>query len=367
MITAAFILLVCLLVLRTARGAAEVPSLAGRVIEIEVFGHARLSISVSDFMNAGFTPGDTVSVRAGIYAGDMPFFDGYYAEKGECMVRALPGEDRIAVCVNYGRFAETAGIDIGDQVVLTLKEKAGARVRQEINSLVYSDRREDYGSDECFGNFRPVAMGKIGKGRLYRSASPINNEHGRSACVNTLVQAAEIRTILNMGDTYLEILAHSVGKDFDSAYYLELFRNGSVLAMGMPIDYTSDEFIRKMVSGLTFLAEREPPYLLHCNEGKDRTGFIAMVLEALMGSDRSGIEKDYLLSYENYYHLNPEKEKEKTRMILERNVREMLRTVAGTGKGTLPEQPELAAAAENYLLKSGMDRGTLNLLRNKLL
>ena len=58
----------------------------------------------------------------------MPFFNGYYVEKGEFLLRAYPGQEHIAVCINYGNFSEVAGVEPGDSVKIILKEAAGALV-----------------------------------------------------------------------------------------------------------------------------------------------------------------------------------------------------------------------------------------------
>lgn len=42
-----------------------------------------------------------------------PQLNGYYVDRGEYMVRAFPGHTNIAVCINYEKFAETAGIGGG--------------------------------------------------------------------------------------------------------------------------------------------------------------------------------------------------------------------------------------------------------------
>lgn len=58
-----------------------------------------------------------------------------------------------------------------------------------------------------------------------------------------------------------------------------------------------------------FLSEGETPYLVHCLEGKDRTRFAIMVLEALMGWNATQITDDYMQTYANYYGIEPGTEK----------------------------------------------------------
>ncbi|MBR5232187.1 MAG: tyrosine-protein phosphatase [Clostridia bacterium] len=359
------LLLCCMMALSFA--CAEAPaSVTGKVTEIEKYGHALLDVKIADFLAAGFTLGDVVTVTAGTYNDDMPFFDGYYVDKGAYMVRAYPGHEYIAVCINYGKFAETAGIGVGDSVTITLKEKAGALDVQVMNSLVYTDDRADYATDEVFANFRMVTAGQIGEGKLYRSASPINNEHKRAAVSNALAETAKIKTVMNLADTDDEIAAYVAAEDFNSAYYKSLYDNGSVIVLSMSIDYSSDDFAAGIIKGLNFLAGKEAPYLLHCTEGKDRAGFTSMLLSALMGATQEEIVADYMLSYVNYYGIDPVAEADKYNMIAEKNVMDMLRTVCGAKKGAALNDADIAAAAEKYLTDHGMTADAIAALKANL-
>ena len=345
---------------------ADNPAVTGKVTEIEKYGHARLDVTIEAFTAAGFELGDIVTVKAGMFEGDMPYFNGYYVDNGEYMVRAFPGHETIAICINYGKFAETAGIGVGDEVTITLKEKAGALTMQQVYSLVYTDDPADYDSDEAFANFRPITVGGIGEGKLYRSASPVNDEHSRSAVANRLIEQAGVKAVMNMADTEEEVAGFAVEEGFDSAYYMELVQSGHVIALGMPVNFASDEFAEYIVKGLTFLSSQDTPYLIHCTEGKDRAGFGSMIVEMLMGASEEEIVADYLVSYLNYYHLDKDADAEKLEMIAEKNVREMIRAVAGLEKGANLIDTDLAANAEYYLIVHGMDVVALETLKEKL-
>ena len=353
-----FALLICLAMLCAVLSVqAEEITVSGKVIEIEKYGHALLDITIEDFTAAGFELGDVIHVTAGTFSGDLPYYNGYYVEKGDPMVRAYPGHTNIAVCINYGKFNEVAGIDVGDTVTLSLKEKAGMLTVQEINNLVYSNERADYASDEIFANFRPVVMGNIAEGKLYRAASPIENQNGRAGFVSTLMEAAGVKAVINMANTEEELAACFAAEDFASPYYKGLCDAGNVIALGMPVNYSSDEFADGIVKGLVFLAEHEGPYLVHCTEGKDRAGFMAMVLEALGGASCEEMVADYMLSYVNYYGIEPGSDKYE--MIAEKNIMDMIRTVAGLEKGASLEGIDLKAAAEAYLAAHGMSAETI--------
>jgi protein tyrosine/serine phosphatase len=69
------------------------------------------------------------------------------------------------------------------------------------------------------------------------------------------------------------------------------------------------KFSEKINEGLLFMIEHEPPYLIHCEVGIDRTGFLSVVLESFMGTKFGDIVKDYMLSFldDREYCLNDHK------------------------------------------------------------
>ena len=337
---------------------AEAAEISGKVIEIDEYGVAQTDITNEDFYNAGFDLGDVVTLTAGSFTGDMPCFNGYYADRGSCMLRVNP-YTHISVCVNYGNFAEMAGLGVGDAVTIMLKEKGGALQIQEINNLVYSDDRADSVSDVAFANFRPVVAGK-----LYRSASPVDNRIHRAQYADILIQEAGVRTVVNLSNTEEEIVACMAAEDFASPYYKSLYESGQVIALGLGIDFAFEDFAKGIVKGFSFLAERDTPYLVHCLEGKDRAGFAAMVLEALMGWSEAQIVADYMQSYFNYYGIEPGTDKYD--LIVEKDIKEMLRIMTGLEAGTSLVETDLQASAKDFLLSNGMAEETLKRLEAKL-
>ena len=348
-----------LLILCAVPVTAEAVAISGKVVRINEYGHAKLDITEADFTGAGFALGDIVTVTGGSYTGDMPVFNGYYTDRGGFLLRIDPNDGDIGLCINYGNFSEAAGVVAGDDVTITLKEKCGALATQEVNALVYSDERADFASDVVFANFRPVVEGK-----LYRSASPINNKTNRAHYVDDLIRQAGVQAVMNMSDTPEDVAAYIAAEDFASPYYRDLFEAGKVSAQKMPTDFSAENFASGIVAGFSFLAEQTPPYLVHCLEGKDRTGFAIMMLEALMGWGEAQIVTDYMLTYDNYYGIVPGTAKYD--LIVEKNIREMLCYVAGLEIGASLAETDLKAAAEAYLLDHGMAKEALENLEAKL-
>ena len=91
-----------------------------------------------------------------------------------------------------------------------------------------------------------------------------------------------------------------------------------------------------------------------------------MIIEALAGASLDEIVSDYMLSYVNYYHIDPEAEKAKYDMIADKNIMEMLYTVTGLEKGASLEGADLAAAAEAWLTAHGMTAEAIEALKAHL-
>lgn len=336
------------------------------VIEIEKYGHAVLDLTAAEFAKNGYELGDIVCVRFGSYEVAMPFYDGYYTNPGDVMLRGLSPEDNIAVCINYGDFSDETGIAPGDDLEISLIEKAGMLAYQELCALQYSDDRADYSDDAAFANFRAVTAGRIGDGKLYRSASPINNERGRADYANAFIADAKVATVLNLADSTEDIEEYCAAEDCGSGYYRALYENGKVMALDLTANFFSDQFAAAVVDGLCFLSQNEPPYSIHCTEGKDRAGFTAMLLEALMGADLQAIIDDYMLSFYNYYGIDKETEPERYEAVLTNNLMAMLLHVTGAESAEMLEQMDLEAAVTDYLLANGMPNEDLLILKEKL-
>lgn len=363
--TIAIFLAAMLLGFSAAAALGETPAISAEASEIDKYGHVRLALSPEQLEEAGFALGDVVTVTVHGYTADMPYLNGYYVDAGEMLLLAYPGRDYVTVCINYGRFADAAGVSVGDRVAIAMREKAGALALQEISELVYTDDIADYGGDEAvFANFRAIEMGGIGPGKLYRSASPVLNGHGRAVHADRLIQEAGVRTVMNMADSAEEIALAIGGPGFASQYYASLFAEGNVTALSLPIDFNSDAFGEGVARGLTFLAHGEAPFLVHCREGKDRAGFASMVIEMLAGAPAEDITRDYMLSYVNYYGL--EEGSEKYGSIREKNILEMMRSVCGLEKDAPLEGADLALGARTYLMEHGMEEEDIDLLLEKL-
>ncbi len=277
--------------------------LTGTIIEVSRYGNTYLDLMSSDFLDE-FALGDIVAIEVGgnsIYA---PVVTSYSdVDNGNPLVK-VNGE-YVEVALSYADFATTYSVGIGSQMCITLAEEAGYLTEFEIRHLERTDNRSDYASDEVFANFRALKGGNLKENLIYRSCNPALDDI-RAPYADELAEAAGIKKVINLADTE-ETIRETINQ---YSYYAELYSSGSVILLGMGVDFRTDDFKAKLKEGIEFiLSAPDAPVLVHCNEGKDRAGMVSALLEALAGATMDEIIEDYMKSYENYYGVEKGSEK----------------------------------------------------------
>ncbi len=371
-------------------GEEEKPGIEAYPIQHEQeFGGVYIEISIDDFNALGFTYGDSVDVTFsnGYELKDIPYYNGYYVAAGEPLLIAYPGYDYIKAAVNYGAdLWETAnlqlmpgarqepreslwltsGVQEHDTASVKLNEKGKYLDIQEARDIAYTDIRTDYPSDEVFANFRPINMGSLKENMVYRSASPCDNSHNRAEYVDQLCEKAEINTILNLSDNDVKIQSYMARHGFNCEYFRGLYEYGHVIPIALNMNYLADEFARKIAQGFTDISAFDGPYLIHCTEGKDRTGFVCMLVEMLAGASYEEIVADYMLTYDNYYQINEAEQPAKYKTIKEMNIDAMIGFVVNDPSVDY-KNASLAPYAEAYLRKAGMSQEALDAFKARIL
>ena len=360
----------------------EAKTLDSSVKDIQKYGNLVLSITKSDMDSIGAEYGDVFTVDLGDQVLEAPYCTSYSdVEIGDLVLRN--DGDGIILAINMGDFASSYGIatkvsnpdktyqwvfeegkkleDITLSLILT--GKGEYRDQYLIHQLSRTNEREDYSSDAVFANFREIVGGNLGSGALFRSSSPVNNEIGRAKYADELVSLNNIMSVMNLADSRETIEGYFKEEDFASPYYKTLYENGQVIALNMGVSFKTREFQNGLVEGLTFLSKNEGPYLIHCNEGKDRAGFTSALLSALMGLTYDEIASDYMTSYENYYHV--EKGTEQYEAVKRSNIDSMLSFIAGVETKDL-ENVDLSVKAEEFLVAIGMEKADIDTLKSKL-
>lgn len=338
------------------------------VEEDPMFGNVFADISEDEFNALGFSYGDSVNVTFsnGRTIEDIPYYTGYYTPAKAMLVVAYPGNDRILIAKNYGILWKEFALSPGDTARISLAEPGKYRDIQEVLGKRYANDREAYESDEEFANYRNVKTGRISDDTLYRSASPCDNKYNRASYTDDLIRKDKIRTILDLGDGKEDIEDLISRDDFASPYFRSLHEAGAVIPVNLTIDYTGDEFREKLCRGLRLMTDGEGPYLVNCLEGKDRTGFVLALLEALTGASYDEMLTDYMLSYENYFGLDRQSDPKAYEMIKTSHFDPMFRYMTGLDDVADATQARIELGAEEFLLGGGMTPFEVRLLKERL-
>jgi len=334
----------------------ESASVTAGIMKDEEFGGILIDIGIEEFNSHGFDFGDSVNVsfENGETINDIPYYSGYYTAIGELLLCGYPGSENVAVKRSYGddTWEEFTGPGI-DSVTVTLMEKGKYLDIEELYNLTYSDDRNDYESDSIFANFREIEGGKLRNKYFYRSASPCDNLHNRAKYANALSEENNIGFVINMSDSEEKYLSHREKEDFESFYYDSLYNDGKVCVLALTANYMSPEYTEKLSGAFLKMAEEGKPALIHCVEGKDRTGFACTLLLALADASAEEIVKDYMITYDNYYGITEEESPERYDAV-KKNVDDFLEFISHTEKGSDLNPGDIKKGAENYLRAGGL-------------
>jgi hypothetical protein len=353
--------------------AAESIQITTKIYEIAKHGNLILYMYGADLFNKGFEHGDVVEIAIGEKKWDVPLCTSYSdVDNGEAVLRATGETDGVVLAINMGDFATTAGIaqktaieedpgyrwdylmDSSVEITITMKQEGGYREEWIIRQLVRTNERTDYAhlSDEAFANFRVIATTGMGKNVLYRSSSPINPELGRNTYADKAAEKAGIITVVNLADP------SNAYEGTENTYYSTC----RVVYVNLGADFLSETTLKGLAEGMRFIIDNDGPYLIHCNEGKDRAGFVSALLECLMGATLDEVIDDYMLTYYNYYGV--EKGSEKYDAVVKNN---LIKVLNATFKVDDVYKSDLAAEAEEFLMEdAGLTADEVAALKGKL-
>jgi protein tyrosine/serine phosphatase len=192
----------------------------------------------------------------------------------------------------------------------------------------------------------------MGENKLYRSSSPINPGIGRSTYADKAARDAGIVTVINLAD------ASNTYESSENTYY----QTCQVVYLNLGMDFVSENSAASLARGMRFIIDGEAPYLLHCNEGKDRAGFVSALLECLMGATIDEVVEDYMETYVNYYGV--EKDSEKYKAVVNSNI---IQTLNAHFKVNDVYQADLVTEAEAFLMENlGLSADEVTALKEKL-
>lgn len=345
------------------------------------YGNLYCDCKAEALVEQGYTWGDLVSVKFLDQELVLPVVPTYsYVDSGRSaiiMTMSETGEPSgyLSFAINMGNFTGTYGIATKEtnadgnwwwtanegvtfplEISLTMYEQGGYMAEYLLHELSRTNDRADYAglSDEEFANFRAVTTTGMDKNVLYRSSSPINPEIGRNAYADAAIKSAGVLTIVNLADSAEGAASY---EGFSETYYAA--QNVKYLSLG--VDFQADDFKAGLAQGLRFMAANEGPYLVHCTEGKDRAGFTSALLECFMGAGFDEVVTDYMVTYYNYYGVEPGTEKYTA--IAESNIIKSLSQAFGVENLSAAD---LEAEATAYLKDIGLTDSEIDALRSNL-
>lgn len=343
------------------------------------FGGAYIDISIDGFNKLGFKFGDSLdlSFSNNVKYNDIGYYSGYYVPAGQELVVGYPGYDYVKFCINYGDDVYTMNKFDKDTKVTITVNKAGKYIDvEETLSITYSDDINEYDSKEQFANFRSIKAGNLKENLIYRGASPIDNRRNRASTVDNLLKENNIQYDIDLADVYalggfaafdqvpVDYTPSLQGNFVIGEYFQTLLDANKATFLGMAAAYKTDDFASKMKTMFEAILNNDGPYYIHCLEGKDRTGYVCMVIEALLGATYEELIDDYFITYHNYYGI--EKGSNKYEVIKSLHIDEMIRYVFGFNENTNLLTANYKTPVNSYLLSIGLTQEKIDAIQVKL-
>lgn len=193
------------------------------------------------------------------------------------------------------------------------------------------DNREDFRTDEEFANFRNLILANHKSMTFFRSASAVKNKYGRASTVQQLIQKNSIHLIV----------------DFSNVEYRCM----------------SGEFGFILVQKLRAILRKDQPYIIQCDAGKKRTGFVCIILEMLSGTNYTDVVNDYLESYKNNNGLNFLANPKIAKDIEVQKIQKLIYRINGNQDF---EKTNLEKIAYSFLQRYDMSQREIQILQQKL-
>lgn len=336
-----------------------------RIIEIDEFGAAVLELTPEEFAGKGFDFGDTVDLAFsnGAVVENVPYYNGFYIPLGEPVLVAYPSYKHPACNYNGLSFREQTGVNAGDTVTVTMRGKGAKKDVMDLRGVVYSNDPKDYTSRDRFANAREFRTGRIAPGKLFRCASPFDRQTNRPDAVSEFLEEHRVTSTFSLSES-----EETLRKRYADMppYSRKIYESGHALALGLGAGYFTETFRSALADGLIRALDLPFPWAIHCLEGKDRTGFVCILLGALMGGSYEELVSDYMVTFDNYYNITEESDPIRYNGFKNIFADAYLRIFAGLDEDEDPAGHDYTAGAEEYLRGGGMSNEQITKLKQIL-
>ena len=342
-------------------------------------GNIRADVDCDTFLgDSGFDFGDIVEISFLDQNLEVPIVPSYASVPAGQAGLALrkyedtddPNDLLATFFINSGDFTTTYGIATKEtkedkswvwhacegvvfplSIEIKLVEKGGYLSNLALADLNKTNERSDYPEldDRQFANFRKITTTGMGD-CLYRSSSPINDELGRNTYAMKAIEEVGVTVIVNVEEEESKAQSRPA---YANSYYSAQNVNYVLMTTNFMGNANNDAICESM----RFMAKNPGIYLVHCKEGKDRTGFVCAILELLMGAGMDEVLDDYMITFQNYFKV--EKGTDQYKYIS--NILKDELSASG-----INDESKLLEQTEAYLQKIGLNSDEISALKNNL-
>ena len=271
----------------------------GEVIGLSSYNQPKLDLSAQEIFDSGLKFGSEFTI--------ITVNDTY---TGAIMLESYLGILMFDIFVNVeddglvsiGCVGMLINADEGSEVKLVHTGESQRYKNTPDYNVQYSNDVHDFPSEEVFANFYEVTGGNIAPGVLYRSFSSLSDpaKQARVPYVNQLADEYGIKYLVAL--SFSDASVQSAISKY-SGYCIDLCKDGKYVAPNMGYLYFQQK--EKTIQTLESIIDNDGPYLVHCNVGRDRTGFVILLLQALCGCSPEEMMECEARAFCNLYNIEP--------------------------------------------------------------
>ena len=237
--------------------------------------------------------GDSINISAsgGWSIEAIPYYPQFFGRKNSTL---LSNYYKHILIANVGAsFNKNANIQPGETITITLDERGKYKDAYDAYNIGLSLEKMEGQTDEEFCNAREVTKGNIKSGILHRGSSATNEAFNRVELMDEYLRNNDINLVLSLSENDEQLRSH----DNLPEHTQEMLDNDQFLALNIGVDFHTPNTMKALGDGLVEMMNHDGPYLIQCSYGRDRTGLLCAVLEALCGASYEEIVDDYMLSF----------------------------------------------------------------------